>query len=115
MYRLFLERLLFAHQRWRSIVREQNSDLPDQMLGEMFPWVFGPKQAIKAITTILERPDIPVVDVYNQVVILHKFTPEVLAYLEIILQNSDIEIPRPETLLQEALRIDQPTTTEEKP
>jgi hypothetical protein len=62
-----------------GIYKETNAK---ELLPDMFPWIFGPKNPLLALTKTLDRVgegnDLSPSDYYNYMTILHKFMPEIL-------------------------------------
>lgn len=88
-----LERLRHAFQKFRSNTAEAvGVELSDEMLEEMFPWVFGPRCPLPAIQKCLDRGSVTGMEFYNFMVVLNMFCPEVAV------ADLETEFPAPDVL-----------------
>jgi len=75
-------------------------DLPERMLAEMYPWIFGKHCPIPQLTSILDRYErdghLAPIDYYNQLVIVNRSAREVLLHANMLCIDADVPlIPDP--------------------
>jgi len=87
-----LEQMRFAFQRFRSVIMEQADEDGASVkdLADMFPWIFGPKCPLPAIQKCLDRERVTGMELYNFLLVLHRFAPEVKV------GNLDYDFPEPD-------------------
>lgn len=89
--RLFMKGI----QRFRSITRENmgTGKVVDNILNDLYPWVFGEKCPLLALTKTLDRVNegnkLTPSDYYNYMTILHKFMPEILLAMALYSEAED--------------------------
>lgn len=75
-----LENMRYAFQRFRSTVKEtqEYTGSSDEVLADLFPWVFTNKCPLLAIQRCLDNEHVTGMEFYNFLYILHNFCPEVM-------------------------------------
>lgn len=76
-----LRHMMIAIQKYRANIAELWGGQFDDVLANQWPWIFGDRCPLPAISKILNTYDkdgtLSPVDYYNMMVVLHRFMPEV--------------------------------------
>jgi len=83
-----LELFILGLQKQRSIIGELG--MPEQLLANMYPWTFGDKCPLPAITKVLdgaEKNGLAPMDYYNLMTVLTRFMPEVKPVVMVDIMN----------------------------
>lgn len=79
-----LRAYMLALQKYRSNIA-LDLDLPEPFKAEAWPWVFGDKCPLPQLSTVLDRvdngADLNPFEYHNFMVILYRFSPELLAVI----------------------------------
>jgi len=94
-----LTAMMVAVQKARSVIKEE-SDLSDEALAEMFPWIMGDKCPLPTLVKILDSVDggkkIEPIVYFNLMVALYRFMSPVRFLAG---DSLPVELPAPETYL----------------
>ncbi len=92
---LHLRRYMLALQKYRSNTALDIPDLSEESKAEMWPWIFGDKCPLPQLVKVVDRTEkgksLDPHDYYNFMVILYRFTPEIIAAMNIM--NIDNPMP----------------------
>lgn len=90
-----LRDMLWAIQKYRSNTKESfghMEDYSDEVMADMWPWIFGTKCPLNALSAVLDRGYVTGQEFYNFMFILDRFIPEVQLLGEI---TRGINFPKP--------------------
>jgi len=91
-----LQEFMIALQRYRGIIREQMSDIPDKVLVSLEPWVFGDKCPLEILVKVLDGVDtghaLEPMTYYNMMTILTNFMPGVQACVNMRLAEAGLAL-----------------------
>lgn len=68
----------FSLQKYRSVTAEEIPHLDEESKALMWPWVFGDKCPLEALTKVIDRGQVEASTYYNFMVVANQFMPEIV-------------------------------------